>query len=93
MACFAPIVFKLFGMTSSAPKVTAGAYKKIAWLTITTWTAYPVVWAFAEGMNELTEDTETAAYTILDILAKSLFGLIVIMAPRSEATPSSGDAM
>jgi hypothetical protein len=46
----------------------------ISLFTVALWTAYPVVWALAEGSNMISADAEVLAYAVLDILAKSVFG-------------------
>ena len=116
MAMFAPIVYYLYRFTGTAPNESKGTYTKIAWLTIVTWSFYPVVWVLAEGLDVIPESLETIMYTILDvsgawphsqiyfwysrcmlrpnqqILAKSLFGFIVISAPRGDAPSLKPDA-
>jgi bacteriorhodopsin len=82
MLMFAPIIYYLLvDLKESAKglgKDAEGVYNKISMLTAITWACYPVVWLFAEGSNKLSADTEAYAYTILDILAKSVFGFIII---------------
>merc|ERR1719453_1043156 len=85
MIMFAPIVMELQAAKAKCPEATAGTYGKIANLTIITWICYPLVWLVAEGNNSLAPDREALAYTTLDILAKSVFGFIIVSAraPRS----------
>ena len=40
---------------------------------------YPIVWAIAEGTNLITERDEAGAYALLDIIAKPIFGWIVLL--------------
>merc|ERR1711988_923235 len=71
------------------PQWKKDVYGKISMLTAVSWACYPVVWMFAEGSNKLSADTEAVAYTILDILAKSVFGFIIVSAREGpvETTP------
>jgi len=62
----------------------ASAYQRrstfdmVAWLTIITWTLYPVVWVLAEGTHILSPNMEVISYTVMDLLSKSVFGIILI---------------
>ena len=81
---FLPILYYLiFGLKDCAmrkPAAVQSVFIKISLLTAISWTAYPVVWILAEGTDILSTDVETICYTVLDILAKSVFGFIIIMA-------------
>ena len=46
-------------------------------LTIIFWSAYPVVWVLCEGSSTVDSDFEAFLYTFLDIVAKSVFGLLI----------------
>lgn len=48
--------------------------------TLVIWTLYPIIWGFAEGANKMSVDKEIIAYAILDILAKPVFGLVLLVA-------------
>lgn len=85
MLMFAPIIYYLLVDLKDAAKTNKSqeiqdVYNKISMLTAITWACYPVVWLFAEGSNKLTADTEVYAYTLLDLLAKSVFGFFIINA-------------
>merc|ERR1712054_164010 len=84
MCMFMPILSALLGglKASAATKSAAvqGVFNKIAPLTAISWAAYPVVWLAAEGSGKITADQEAMAYTILDIIAKSVFGFIIVSA-------------
>jgi bacteriorhodopsin len=49
-------------------------YTSIAAYTLLLWTAYPVIWAVADGTRHLSVDAEIIAYGVLDVLAKGVFG-------------------
>ncbi|KAK9803063.1 hypothetical protein WJX73_005282 [Symbiochloris irregularis] len=42
------------------------------------WTAYPIVWAFGEGTNQISSDVEVYLYAILDVLAKVGWGGFIL---------------
>merc|ERR1711865_367600 len=70
MFMFAPILYYL-----NAYKGPSGTtLSKISLLTIVGWSAYPIVWVAAEGRSMISGDQEAMAYTILDIICKSVFG-------------------
>ncbi len=59
-------------------------------LTILLWTAYPIVWIIGtEGVGAIPLSAETAAYAVLDVLAKVGFGIILL---NSRAILSPEDA-
>merc|ERR1719198_2509636 len=84
MCMFMPILSALLGglKASAATKSEAvqGVFNKISLLTAVSWAAYPVVWLAAEGSGKITADQEAMAYTFLDIIAKSVFGFIIVSA-------------
>merc|ERR1719198_1681028 len=68
--------FWLFGMCMFMPILSA----LLGGLNAVSWAAYPVVWLAAEGSGKISADQEAMAYTILDIIAKSVFGFIIVSA-------------
>ena len=69
----------------------SSAYVGLSLYTVVLWTAYPVVWALAEGASRLTQgrsdaagtnfltvDQEILAYAILDVAAKAVFGAALL---------------
>jgi len=85
MAAFVPIVYFLHTMGATCPESTKGIYKSASLLTIIFWSIYPIVWILAEGTGILSSDAEVICYTILDIVAKSVFGILIISARDSLA--------
>ncbi|KAF2643273.1 family A G protein-coupled receptor-like protein [Massarina eburnea CBS 473.64] len=51
----------------------------IAGFTLVVWTAYPIVWGIADGSRKLSVDGEIIAYAVLDILAKPIFGIWLLL--------------
>jgi bacteriorhodopsin len=43
------------------------------------WTAYPIVFALAEGTNKITVDAEIIAYGVLDVAAKLGFTYMLLL--------------
>jgi len=85
--CFIPILVQLCGWDTE-PAGTAGneagraKYKRAMNITVVTWFFYPIVWIFAEGNGTLSANGEAIAYTVLDIIAKSVFGFVCIQELR-----------
>jgi bacteriorhodopsin len=64
-------------------------------LTAVLWTLYPIVWIIGtEGLGLISLGPETAAYAVLDLLAKVGFGFILIRSRSviDQATASAGAA-
>ena len=84
MLFFGPIVYYLVsGLNAQADKTgldAAIAFKKVAVLTAVSWSAYPLVWVLGEGAGIISADQECMAYTFLDVIAKSVFGYLIISA-------------
>ncbi|KAL0262470.1 Small subunit processome complex component [Diplodia seriata] len=47
--------------------------------TLILWTAYPIVWGVADGSRKASVNDEIIAYAVLDILAKPVFGLWLLL--------------
>lgn len=58
----------------------ARVWSFLAVWTAVIWTLYPIFWGFAEGATKMNVDQEVVAYAILDILAKPVFGLVLLVA-------------
>lgn len=54
------------------------------------WTAYPIVFALAEGTGKISPNKEVFFYGILDILAKVVFGAVIVsVAPHQTGSVDS----
>ena len=51
--------------------------------TIGLWFLYPIAWGLSEGGNVIASDSEAVFYGILDILAKPVFGALLIWGHRN----------
>lgn len=85
MIPFLWIVYELFvGLKSSIasqPESVRGLVNKARWVTVISWSFYPVVFVFPM-IGLVGADAETAVqigYTIADIVAKALFGVLIYM--------------
>jgi len=58
-------------------------FGSLAAFTLILWTIYPIVWGIADGSRKASVDTEIIAYAVLDILAKPIFGIWLLIAHRS----------
>ena len=52
-------------------------------LTAFLWVLYPIAWAVCEGGNLISPDSEAVFYGILDVLAKPVFGALLIWGHRN----------
>lgn len=95
MAAFLPIIYFLCwldggdaGMCVSfrATKMTRKqtAFQRAMNLTVLSWIGYPIVWAIAEGGENICANGEAIAYTVLDIISKSFFGFIIVFTEWGE---------
>ncbi|KAH8776955.1 hypothetical protein BGZ57DRAFT_357872 [Hyaloscypha finlandica] len=51
--------------------------------TIFLWFIYPIAWGLCEGGNVISPDSEAVFYGVLDILAKPVFGAILLFGHRN----------
>jgi bacteriorhodopsin len=52
-------------------------------LTAFLWILYPIAWGLCEGGNVISADSEAVFYGILDLLAKPVFGALLIWNHRN----------
>ncbi|KAM0553228.1 hypothetical protein ACHAPJ_007516 [Fusarium lateritium] len=51
-------------------------------LTLVLWIVYPIAWGICEGGNIIAPDSEAVFYGILDVLAKPVFGALLLWGHR-----------
>ena len=51
--------------------------------TIFLWFLYPIAWGLSEGGNVIAPDSEAIFYGILDVLAKPVFGALLLWGHRN----------
>jgi len=91
---FLPVLYFLCtftdGVCSCATHPDANKAEKTAQnvinITVFSWFFYPIVWILAEGTGVLSANGEAICYTVLDIIAKSLFGFIFMCSEFGTAT-------
>jgi bacteriorhodopsin len=54
------------------------AYLMCGALTTVLWIIYPIAWGVCEGGNIIAPDSEAVFYGVLDVLAKPVFGALLI---------------
>jgi bacteriorhodopsin len=69
-------------VTAKGSKVVK-LFSALGAFTLVLWTAYPIVWAVADGSRRASVDTEIMLYAVLDVLAKPVFGLWLLLSHRS----------
>jgi len=52
-------------------------------LTTFLWFIYPIAWGVSEGGNVISPDSEAVFYGVLDILAKPVFGVLLILGHKN----------
>jgi bacteriorhodopsin len=79
---FLPIIYDLAVTFRAKAKelgeAASSCYEKLFILTLVLWTAYPVVFFFAEYANTLPTTYEIGTYMVLDVTAKCVFGFILL---------------
>lgn len=58
-------------------------YNMCGVLTIFLWFLYPIAWGLSEGGNVIHPDSEAIFYGILDVFAKPVFGILLLMGHRN----------
>jgi hypothetical protein len=51
--------------------------------TISLWFIYPIAWGLCEGGNVISPDSEAIFYSVLDVLAKPVFGALLLYGHRN----------
>jgi bacteriorhodopsin len=54
------------------------AYNRAMNITVVSWIVYPIIWILAEGTGTISVEGENIAYTVLDIISKSIFGWVLV---------------
>ncbi|KIV88828.1 hypothetical protein PV10_08466 [Exophiala mesophila] len=68
---------RALGSDISRTYTTCGAWTAAIWLV------YPIIWGVCEGGNVISSDAEAIAYGILDLLAKPVFGALLLWGHRN----------
>jgi len=59
-------------------------------LTVGVWFLYPIAWGVSEGGNVIHPDGEAIFYGILDVIAKPVFGTLLILGHRNVTSQMVG---
>ncbi|KAI1466010.1 family A G protein-coupled receptor-like protein [Daldinia caldariorum] len=74
--------------TSARDNKIRAFFGAISLFTLLLWTAYPIVWAVADGARRVNVDGEIIAYAILDVFAKGVFGFWLLLTHENMALTS-----
>ena len=61
----------------------ATTYTMCGVLTIFIWFLYPIAWGLSEGGNVIHPDSEAIFYGVLDVIAKPIFGFMLLIGHRN----------
>lgn len=79
---FYPILDAILGFTPDSninnPNSTSGHNRFVILYTAIVWNGYVILWLLHDGFYWVSIDTECVIHTVLDILAKDLFGVILL---------------
>ncbi len=73
----------MVGAGAGSHESVSGLFARLSWLTVVTWSCYPLVWIFAEGFGILSVTMAAIFYCVLDISAKVVFGYILLSAQEA----------
>ena len=80
---FYVLVFVARGHARALGPDVSSVYVRCGVLTIFVWFLYPIAWGLSEGGNVIHPDGEAIFYGILDIIAKPVFGALLILGHRN----------
>lgn len=87
MIAFFYVIYNLLGTGRSHAAALGGAPKKTYMMTgvflVFLWFLYPIAWGLSEGGNVIHPDSEAIFYGVLDILAKPVYGALLIWGHRN----------
>jgi len=79
---FYTVVFTGRGHARHLGGSIGSTYNMCGVLTIFVWFLYPIAWGLSEGGNVIHPDSEAIFYGILDIIAKPVFGVLLLLGHR-----------
>jgi bacteriorhodopsin len=103
---FVVMLYLLLGVLSAGareqPEGVYKVYRRLRNLTVVLWSLYPVVWiAGGNGLGVLPAEIEVVSFVVLDVLAKVVFGLVLLRShdtvqvhsfyTQGRGKPSAGD--
>jgi len=77
---FYPILDTVLGITPDPrnPNSQSGHNRFVVLYTAVVWNGYVILWVLHDGFGWVSLDTECVMHTVLDILAKDLFGVVLL---------------
>jgi bacteriorhodopsin len=77
------LVFDARRNASALGPTVSRTYMMCGVLTIGVWFLYPIAWGLSEGGNVIHPDSEAIFYGILDVLAKPVFGFMLLFGHKN----------
>ena len=88
------VFWNIISGMSSAEKLGGAkarrTYGILSGYLIILWLLYPVVWALSEGSNTISVTSEMVLYGILDILAKPVYAIVILIVHRNTSMSQWG---
>jgi len=75
---FYPILDTVLGITPDPKNVRSDHNRFVVLYTAVVWNGYVLLWILHDGFGWVSLDTECIMHTVLDILAKDLFGVVLL---------------
>merc|ERR1712026_381134 len=75
---FAMVCKELLAGLNRGPSAAQGVNKSATYLTVISWTCYPIVWALCEGSDVVSVNVAALLYCVMDVVAKCVFGIIIV---------------
>jgi len=93
---FVGVLVVIWGPVRSAAAAQRGAtaalYNKLLVILTVLWFVYPVLWILGtEGTSTISLNTEVAVFTVIDLLAKVGFGLVLVTGVKRLRAPGATD--
>lgn len=60
-------------------------YTHLSVYTVVLWILYPIIFALSEGADRISNNAETIAYCIIDVLAKTVFGFWLLLMHKHDS--------
>jgi len=75
---FAMVCKELLAGLNRGASAARGVYASATYLTVISWTCYPIVWALCEGSDVVSVNVAALLYCVMDVVAKCVFGIIIV---------------
>lgn len=76
---FWDLLISIRGHVNRRDATLGTSYTFLALWLIVLWAIYPIIWGLCEGSNTISVNAEIVSYGILDVLAKVVFGTLLLL--------------